>query len=134
MSIVVNGVNLIERLKEYEIPFAKKEGSESIAGGFEGLSPEMLYRHLKNPDAYDMDENGKVSILACECGFEGCWPMRIKAIEVGDEVFWTDFEQPHRNPDSHNFWNYADFGPFNFDKSAYNEQLESLQSACRPLF
>ncbi len=127
VTILVNGQDLIDLLKVYELPFAKKKGSENIAGGYDGLSPEALLKHLTNPDEFDIDENGKVSILECECGCDGCWPIKTKTIELEDKIIWTEFEQPHRTIDSHNFWDYINFGQFSFDKSNYNEQLNKLR-------
>ena len=131
VTILVNGLDIIESLKKYEMPFVQKEGSKNIAGGYDGLSPETLYKHLTNPADFDKDENGKISILECECGSEGCWPMKIKAIDLEDKIIWTDFEQPHRNFDSHNFWDYADFGQFSFDKKDYNMQLDRLSQTIK---
>lgn len=127
VTILVNGQDIIDLLKAYELPFAKKEGSGSIAGGYDGLSPVTLLKHLTNPAEFD--ENGKVSILECECGCDGCWPMKIKIIELVDKIVWTDFEQPYRTIDSHNFWDYATFGQFSFDIQNYQEQLEKLRQA-----
>jgi len=127
VTILINGQDLIDLLKAYELPFAKKEGSENIAGGYDGLTPKILIKHLINPDEFDTDENGKVSILECECGCDGCWPMKIKVIELEDKTIWTGFEQPHRNIDSHKFWDYSNFGQFSFDKKQYYEQLDILQ-------
>lgn len=109
------------------LPFAKKEGSENIAGGYDGLSPEILLKNLDNPGEFDIDENGKVSILECECGCDGCWPMKIKVLDLESKIIWTEIEQPHRTFDSHNFWDYANFEKFSFYKTTYNEQLEKLR-------
>lgn len=127
VTILVNGQDLVDLLKVYELPFAKKEGSENIAGAYDGLPPETLIKRLTTPDELDVDEYGKVSILECECGCDGCWPMKIKIIELYDKILWTDFEQPHRNIDSHKFWDYTNFGKFSFDKNKYYEQLDFLQ-------
>jgi hypothetical protein len=128
VSIFVNGQDLIERLKNYEMPFAKKEGSEIIAGGYDGLTPETIYKYLTNPEDMDKDENGKISLLGCAaCGLEDCWPMKIKTIEAVDKIIWTEFEQPFRSVDSNNFWDYTNFGQLSFDKKNYNEQLDKLR-------
>lgn len=127
VTILVNEKDLIDLLKIYELPFAKKEGSENIAGGYDGLAPETLLKHLTNPSEYEIDENDKVSVLECECGCDGCWPMKVKTIELDDKIIWTDFEQPHRTVDSHNFWDYTKFGQLTFDKNNYNEQLDILR-------
>lgn len=129
VTILVNGQNLIDLLKVYELPFAKKEGSEDIAGGYDGLTPEKLLNHLTDPDEIDIDENNKVSILECKCRCDGCWPMQIKVVELADKIIWTDFEQPHRTIDHHCFWDYTKFGEFSFDTQNYKEQLDILRLA-----
>ncbi len=129
VTILVNGLDIIELLKEYEMPFAKKEGSEDIAGGYEGISPEALYKNLTNPEAFDLDKNEKVSLLECACGCDGCWPMKAKVIHLQDKIIWAEFEQPHRAIDSANFWDYSNFGQFGFDKNNYIEQLDKLRQA-----
>lgn len=123
VKILINNIDLIEILRKYEMPFAKKEGHESIAGGYDGLAPEDLYKYLTNPDKYD-----KVSVLECECGCEGCWPMKVKVLNSKDKIIWTDFEQPHRNFKSHNFWDYSKFDKFVFEIDNYNEQLNKLKT------
>jgi len=87
-----------------------------------------LYKYLKNPDELDKDEHDKISILECECGCESCWPMKVKVLNDKDKIIWTDFEQPHRNTESHNFWDYDKFGSFTFDYDNYNEQLNKLKT------
>jgi len=129
VTILVNGKDIFELLKKYEMPFAIKEGSENIVGGYDGLAPETLLKNLTSPDEFDIDENGKVSILECECGCEGCWPMKTKVIDLEDKIIWKEFEQPHRTIDCHNFWDYTNFGQFSFDKNNYKEQLDKLSQS-----
>ena len=116
-------------LREYELPFARKEGSESIAGDYAGHPPETLFKYLTNPDEYEIDDFGKISIFECKCGCEGCWPMKVKVRVENEIIFWTDFEQPHRTIESHNYWNYSDFRQLEFDKKNYNEQLIKLKQS-----
>ncbi|HYF04256.1 MAG TPA: hypothetical protein VEC36_12815 [Patescibacteria group bacterium] len=124
VRIFVNDIDIIDLLKELELTFT---GSKDIAGSYEGLSPDTLYKHLTNPDKYDIDENGKVAILDCKCGGLGCWPMKIKISYFDNQVIWKEFEQPHRSSRSNNFWNYSKFGPFTFDQIEYSQQLEKLK-------
>jgi hypothetical protein len=126
-NILINGSNLIDMLKVYEIPFAKNEGSESIAGGYEGLLPEILHQHLTNPNKSDDDESDKISILECVCGVDGCWPMLLKITYSDTTIVWHEFEQLHRSNESHKFWDYSNFGPFTFDLGNYNDQLTKLK-------
>ena len=125
MAILVNGQDLIDLLKVYELPFAKKEGSESITGSFNRLSPEKFLKHLTNPDEFD--ESGKVSIYECVYGCDVCCPIKTKINELEDKIIWTDFDQPHRTIDCYNFWDYINFGQFSFEKNNYNEQLNKLR-------
>ena len=41
VSIFINGSNLIDMLRDFEMPFAKAEGSPSIAGGYSGLPKDV---------------------------------------------------------------------------------------------
>jgi hypothetical protein len=41
--ILVDGMDIMEHLRKYEMPFTKKEGAENIAGGYNGISLETLW-------------------------------------------------------------------------------------------
>ena len=129
VRILINETDLIDMLRKYELPFATKEGSPTIAGGYSGIDPESLFKYLTNPDEDDLDDFGRVSILECECGCQGCWPMNVKIETQDGKILWTDFEQPHRNAESHNHWDYSKFGQFEFDKRHYDELLAKLYAS-----
>lgn len=122
VDVFVDQKNLIEILKEYEKPFAKKEGSEEIAGWYDWLSQDILYENL------ELQRWEKPIILWCQCGEESCWPIEATIKKVDEKVIWTEFEQPFRNKDSHNFWDYTDFGSFEFSKTNYEEELAKLKT------
>lgn len=128
VTIQINGKDIIELLKTYELPLAKRDGSENIAGCYSGLTPDELHRHLTKPADHDLDDEGRVSILECECGCDGCWPMKMKVTETDDKIIWSDFEQPHRSKDSSQFWDYTNFGQFTFDKAEYLKQIHKLKN------
>ena len=46
VKIMINGKDLIKLLKDFETPLAKSEGSENIAGGYDGLPLKELYKSL----------------------------------------------------------------------------------------
>ncbi len=117
-QIFIDGKNLIEMLKDYELPFAKKEGCENIAGAYAGIPPKKLYTNLT-----DCKKSG---ILECECGLEGCWTFRVKIIEKEDCIIWTDFEQIHRSKNSDNYWDYSNFNNLRFEKNEYFNKLKVL--------
>lgn len=79
------------------------------------------YLGLSAP-ATDSPRAVKTPLLGCTCGEWGCWPLlaRITASECG--VTWSEFEQPFR-PER----DYAELGPFVFDRRAYEDALQVLQ-------
>ncbi|WP_299335033.1 hypothetical protein [uncultured Psychroserpens sp.] len=127
-KILIDGTDLIVLLSEFEKPFAKKEGCPDIAGQYGGLNPRTLYKNLLNLTDNSNSNNNKSDILDCDCGVWGCWAFMTKIENVNNKIIWTDFEQLHRGKDSHNHWNYSKFGPFEFNKSEYNSELEKLRN------
>lgn len=65
VDIFINDENLIDILKKYELPFAKKEGYEEIAGWYWWIYKDILLENLQS-------KKDKVYILGCECGVEMC--------------------------------------------------------------
>ncbi len=121
-SIVVNGMSLIELLREYEMPFAKAEGAEHRAGDYINIVRESLHNMLLNPTPPVVGDPKKIELLTCSCGSPGCWPMLVKIMETENSVIWSDFEQPHRKET----WDYTKFGPFEFEKEQYYQAIETL--------
>lgn len=123
---IIDNKNLIELLKDYELPLAKKEGSENIAGAYDGLDPKVLFANLTNSKDNQNQEIDKSDILGCECGSSGCWTFMAKVIEKQDSVIWTEFEQIHRSKDSASYWDYSDFGDLEFNKDEYFKKVNEL--------
>lgn len=126
VQIIINDENLIEVLKRIEIQYDKK-----IAGQYIGLLPEVVFspsRHFLGITNENLDyHDDKSAILICECGVAGCWDFIVK-ITISDEtVTWSDFEQPHRGPESASgYWNYKSLIPFVFDRRQYESQLTKI--------
>jgi hypothetical protein len=124
VNIVVNGRNLVDILRELELPFAAREGNLDLAGSYVGLPPEEIFlpssRLLGDPAIYyDYDYlDGKIAILGCGCGEVDCWPFRVRVTLREDAVIWSDFEQPHRRE-----WRYDELLPFVFDRTQYLSAL-----------
>lgn len=119
--LVVNGRNLVDILREVELPFAAREGNLDLAGSYVGLPPKRSFcpPHVYSAIYYDHDcLDGKVAILGCGCGEVGCWPFRVRVTLREDAVIWSDFEQPHRRE-----WRYDELGPFVFDRTQYLSAL-----------
>jgi hypothetical protein len=122
--VFLNGRDLVDVLREVELPLATREGKPDLAGSYVGLPPEEIFlpspRLLGEPATYYDYEyfDGKIYILGCRCLKMGCWPFRVK-IELRDnEVVWSGFEQPHRA------WRYDGLQPFVFDRTQYLSALD----------
>jgi hypothetical protein len=112
---VIDGNGLTDLIHRFE----RDAGMEKRDTSYAGLIP-AFFRFGTAAEHY-LSTDKKIPILGCECGEWGCWPLmaRIHADEHG--VVWTDFEQPHRPRRD-----YSAFGPFGFERSAYDEALREL--------
>ena len=121
VDISIDGRKLLEILHEIELPLAKKEGSPNIAGAYAGLPAGTAPRAFLGEAQLEYGDNeDKVAILECTCGFSGCWPFAVRIDAKGDLITWSDFEQPHRD------WSYSGLGVLKFDPTEYRRQLEKL--------
>lgn len=136
VEIYINNRRLIDMVREVELPYAVRENHPDIAGGYMGLSPDIVFfpsPHFLGDHTEDFPYTTKTGILACEaCGEIICWPLLVQ-IDVGeDTVIWHDFEQPHRKAGSVlgsllGHWQYERLGPFEFDKEQYLSALVKPQ-------
>jgi hypothetical protein len=127
IKIEVNGTELPHLVRDVELPGARAEGDEELAGNYVGLVPgyvrmDVAGHFLAGAGAklYDTDEE-KVQLLGCGCGEIGCSPLLARVTVTDDTVTWDDFEQPTR-PE----WDYDDLGPFTFERSQYERALFAL--------
>jgi hypothetical protein len=120
---VIDGQDLPSILKAHEAQFANYEGHPELAGQYGGLPISQI----SNPALYFLGQStednlgdDKTSVLECTCGSTGCWPFLVRITTEGDFITWSDFEQPHRNPDSAgSYWNYSSVPPFQFSSEQY---------------
>ncbi len=130
MRILINGEDLIDILRQVEMPAATQERLPDIAGAYEGhpihsVGLSSLFTAQPTP-LHQYDD--KVEILVCaSCGEPGCWPMLVRIDVREDEVVWSDFEQPHRSErnESTIVWIH-DLGPFTFDRRQYEREVAKL--------
>jgi hypothetical protein len=128
---VVDGRSFKNLLAEIEGPFAAAEGSPQLAGKYEGLwvnyvaPPSRHFLGEPSHPVYTVD--GKTTILDCECGQPGCWPLLCNIAATADQVVWSDFEQPHRRGrHEQRAWVYSAFGPFVFVRAEIESALATL--------
>ncbi len=138
-GLEVNGVDLIELVREAELPHARREVEERLAGGdsAEIKAEDLAGNYLGFPTVslrgralYDAPASyacyfgvsaddpslGKATLLGCTCGITECWFLLVRITILDEVVIWSDFEQFHRS------WIY-DLGPFIFDKEDYVRTL-----------
>ena len=89
------------------------------AGGYGGLVFEYFDF---GPLSEYFDRNETISVLGCDCGEVGCWPLMCRIKADGDSITWHSFLQPHRSGRD-----YSGFGPFSFDTPQYLSAVFSLQ-------
>src|SRR5215218_6689567 len=84
VTVLVNGRDLMEVVKEMEAPCAARDGRPGLAGPYAGLLPEEVFlpsrRLLGEPETnYAMDDpDGRIAALGCACGEPGCWPLLVR--------------------------------------------------------
>ena len=127
IKIEVNGVELPELVREAELPSARADEEEDVAGNYIGLVAGYMRVDLAGQflggQGTPMFENsdGKTALLGCGCGEVGCSPLMARITVSDDTVSWDEFEQPTRPG-----WDYGDFGPFTFDRAQYERALMAI--------
>jgi hypothetical protein len=127
IRITVNGTELTELVKEAELPSARADGEEELAGTYVGLVPgyiriDLASQFLGNPGtSLSPGPQEKTALLSCDCGEVGCSPLLARVTVSDDTVTWDEFEQPTR-PD----WDYDGFGPFTFARAEYEQALLAM--------
>lgn len=125
---VVDGQDLADLIKVVEKPFARAEGHSGLAGQYDGIrldtAPKLLDYFMGRAGDRFLDE-GKVALLGCSCGEEGCWPLLARVTVESEIVTWSHFEQPHRGPDAKaSHWNYDLAPKFVFARAAYESAAQ----------
>jgi hypothetical protein len=116
----IDGRSLVEKVTEFE----ELRGYDDPAGGYGGIVP--AYFNLGPLPSYfhgnwvGIYEPGFISVLFCECGEEGCWPLIVNVSISSDQVLWTQFRNPRRE------WrDYSAFGPFLFERGSYDAVVDA---------
>ena len=122
VEIYLNGREIIDILKEIEMPFAKEEGHPDIAGGYAHNTPKFLYRSLSETLVEGTYSNNYGAELLCcsSCGSSGCWSAIVHVRQDKDFVYWENFEQNHRENWKYNL-------SYKFDRTEYEKESEKLK-------
>ena len=117
--VVIDGTDIVEMLRQHELPMAEAEGHPEIAGSYARYFVSETEQHGFVPTGESPE---RTELLECECSSPGCWPL-LATIEHDGHVFrWHSFEQPHRVGERQ----YTDFGPFEFDETQYSREVQKL--------
>jgi REP element-mobilizing transposase RayT len=120
LKIEVDGRDLIELVREVELPFATAEGRPEHAGAYHGPPAEHVRRGARQ--FLPARKHLTAQLLGCECGEPDCRPL-LAEIELGREtVSWSRFRRGRRAD-----WSHDRLGPFVFSRSAYEKALAALQ-------
>jgi hypothetical protein len=114
---------LLDIVRDVELPIAAKAGEAELAGKYGYLNIQDVIHPsrqlLGEPIRPLLEYDGIVSILECECGCEGCWPLIARVDVTETQVIWRDFQQVHRDN-----WKYpADFR-FVFSRSQIETAIQ----------
>ncbi len=132
VDIFINGQNLIDLVREQELPFDEAEGHPNIAGGSAGLSIhnfEDIYNlFLSLPNEIHPSQE-QIPVFGCKsCGELICWPLMVRIVVDDALIRWSDFNQPYRTGKRNvKPWLYHGFGPFQFDRTQYEGALMKLK-------
>ncbi|MFN0195895.1 MAG: hypothetical protein ACKVT0_04075 [Planctomycetaceae bacterium] len=121
----IDGRELLDIVRDVEAPITAKAGEADLAGKYHYLSVrDVLHpsrQLLGEPIRPLLEYDGKVSILECECGCEGCWPLIMHVDVTETQVIWQDFHQVHRDN-----WEYPNDFRFVFDRSQIEAALKIM--------
>lgn len=113
----IDGRDLVEWVREFEVPFAGP-----LAGAYSPIRSEEVAPLSDSlpgrPTPIYSGGDGRSILLECECGEPGCWPLDARVVVTDESVTWTDFRQPYRPA-----WDYGQFGPFVFKREQYESAL-----------
>lgn len=121
VRVLIDGQDLIDRVRKMEIPFALAEDNPHLAGAYSGMATEEW--QIRS----EADADGRRPVLGCECGVVDCWPLVARVVTGKDTVTWSDFKQPFRPR-----WSDAALGPFVFDRVQYQAELAKIGCALAP--
>jgi hypothetical protein len=125
LTPVLSGIPLTELVESFE----RQHGFEPT-GGYRGLIPMWFGLTPPSPppgygslEHYFIGRDGQGhrlghSLLECQCGNVGCWPLCARIVVAERTVVWDSFRQPHRP-----LRDYSDFGPFIFDAEQYRKAV-----------
>lgn len=114
----INGVSLLDMIREIEKPFFEEEGHPELSGDYGLNSPKGMHWQL----ARALKDDEYIELYCCaECGDSGCWSVCCRLEEEGDFIVMKDFEQ--------NFRDLTFPFEFRFSMQSFLAEIEKLAAA-----
>jgi hypothetical protein len=120
VEIYIDDREMMDIIAVIEKPYKEQEGMDNV-DDYGHVPASSLYGDLSTAmDKGSYSYNHGVYLFCCrDCGEPGCWSVTCKVTEDEDYVYWTDFEQEHRD------WEYN--LQYKFEKGQYYEALGKLK-------
>lgn len=124
VRIKIDGLDLIQITREAELPFAKRDNQEDLAGSYDGIFlawfpyAEKEFSGTTWPWYPVEADKGVAAILSCECGEIGCWPLYVNIQMDENRVSWSNFKQPYRKD-----WDLKSIGNYLFRRDEYDLEI-----------
>src|SRR4051812_7194336 len=126
IRIEVNGTDLVDLVRQAELPSAEADDEPELAGTYVGLVPGYIRMDLAGQflggagTPLYSGGGGKTALLSCNCGEGGCSPPLARGTVDEGTNTRDESEQPTR-PD----WDYDGFG-FTFARPHYEQALLNM--------
>jgi len=118
VSIFINGINILDIL----------EKSINLDGSLFDEHSELCIEDLCNILYYknhdELYDDGRITILGCNCGDRDCGPFKVRLAETAYSVIWEDFHGHIKQMNQL-------VNKFEFEKNQYNEQTKYLSKLLR---
>lgn len=127
LEIKIDGEPLEAIARRAELPSARANRQERLAGAYSGLTRleavRWPSRHFLGDPALSAGSDETV-LLGCDCGDWGCWPLFAKVDVSESTVTWQAFRNGHRPA-----WDLSGLGPFEFERGQYESALRTTAEA-----
>jgi hypothetical protein len=127
LEIKIDGEPLEAIARRAELPSARANRQERLAGAYSGLT---RLEAVRLPSRYFLSDpalsagSDETVLLGCDCGDWGCWPLFAKVDVSESTVTWQAFRNGHRPA-----WDLSGLGPFEFERGQYESALRTTAEA-----
>jgi hypothetical protein len=129
VRIFIDGRDLVDLVRDVELPFATAAGDPGRAGDYAGLELRAVAppsRHFWGKPLFEIYESdGLTQLLECAgCREPGCRPLYCRVDVDDNRVRWSEFRASMTA--SRSEWDYSPLGPFEFDRTRYDAVVQAL--------